>query len=327
MIIGGVGAIVITAAGSGYIGWRLGASRQEELSEVRTLRSKSTQFQFINPLIGLDDSEKKEIQELKDLKNEISDFIASYTQEGKIEALSVYFRDPLTGHWLGINEDASFLPGSLIKVPVMTAYFKKAEKNQEILSQKIYYGGNSSDQPLVPHPLVSSLARNKSYTVEELIAAMIQDSDNEALGLLLDNIDPEYLHEVFGDLGVTFPGTYTYTITPRSYSLFFRVLFNSTYLNRDYSEKALKLLTETTFDDGIVAGTGNNIVIAHKYGERGEYEDIRVVGVELSDCGIVYYPSHPYFLCIVAKGTNTDDLKFVIQKISSLVIQDIRQNY
>jgi hypothetical protein len=83
------------------------------------------------------------------------------------------------------------------------------------------------------------------------------------------------------------------------------------------SEKALSILSEVKFDKGLVAGTLNNITIAHKYGYAVLQENPRIV--ELSDCGIVYYPEKPYLLCVMAEGTDPEVTSTFIRDVASTI--------
>ena len=79
------------------------------------------------------------------------------------------------------------------------------------------------------------------------------------------------------------------------------------------SEKALDILSKTTFNDGLVAGVDKGITVSHKFGEYVGQQ------IELHDCGIIYYPENPYFLCIMTRGDNLDNLKDVIKNISGQI--------
>jgi hypothetical protein len=79
-----------------------------------------------------------------------------------------------------------------------------------------------------------------------------------------------------------------------------------------------ELITE--FDQGIVAGVPKGVTIAHKFGERevvGEPEK------QLHDCGIVYYPKHPYLICIMTRGSDFEKLAQGIRELSELVYKEI----
>jgi beta-lactamase class A len=108
-------------------------------------------------------------------------------------------------------------------------------------------------------------------------------------------------------------------VSPRAYASFFRRLYNATFLTRELSERALDILSKTDFADGLRAGVPADVVVAHKFGERGIYEDGRVVGVELHDCGIVYAPAGPYLICVMTGGSDEKTLEAIICEISARV--------
>ena len=114
----------------------------------------------------------------------------------------------------------------------------------------------------------------------------------------------------------------------KTYAYFFRILYNATYLGHTYSEKALELLNNREFPDGIVAGVPENIPVAHKFGERTvESPEGIVTTEELHDCGIVYYPSKPYILCVMTKGTDIASLKEIIKTISKTVSDEVAAGF
>lgn len=77
--------------------------------------------------------------------------------------------------------------------------------------------------------------------------------------------------------------------------------------------------TRTT---GLVAQLPSSVKVAHKYGERGIYEDTQLTGIELHDCGIVYAPGSLYYLCVMTRGKDTSKLAKVISSISAAVYTD-----
>jgi beta-lactamase class A len=138
----------------------------------------------------------------------------------------------------------------------------------------------------------------------------------------------EVLSTLFADLGVkSSPNNPDYATT-QSYSLFLRVLYNATYLDRDYSEMLLQLLSQSDFSKGIEAGVPDGIRIAQKFGDaRIPNAQGQQIGVELQNCGIVYYPDHPYVLCVMTKGTTISVLESTISDISQIVDQAMEQRY
>lgn len=109
-------------------------------------------------------------------------------------------------------------------------------------------------------------------------------------------------------------------MSPRLYSRFYRVLYNSTYLSPSVSEQTLKFLTQKGFPGGLDAGVPDNILVAQKFGERTQNDASgNVVDRQLHDCGIVYYEDYPYFLCVMTKGQDFTKLQPIISGISKTV--------
>ena len=99
--------------------------------------------------------------------------------------------------------------------------------------------------------------------------------------------------------------------------------YNATYLSQEYSEKALKLLTEPDIP-GIRAGVPTTITVAQKFGERSVYDtNNNLTDRELHDCGIVYKPGSPYLLCVMSRGKDFDTMAKNISDLSALVYQNI----
>ena len=276
-------------------------------------------FEFINPLIGFEVLEKK-YGEYAALKNKIKLYLDSPDVSGKASDISIYFRNLETGDWMGIDQNQDYDPASLLKVPVMMFYLKLAELDPGILSQTYAYTKRDIDllRAIQRSDVDTRLIEGKQYAVQDLIREMIVRSDNVAKYLLIVN-SPSDFNEIYGDLGVQIhKDGHTYTISARTYSLFFRILYNSTFLNQEMSEKALKLLSEAEFKDGLVAGVASGVKVAHKFGQYTSADNGKVTSVEAHDCGIIYYPKSPYLLCVMTRGNDTNQLEGMIQQISRI---------
>ena len=69
------------------------------------------------------------------------------------------------------------------------------------------------------------------------------------------------------------------------------------------------------------------VTIAQKFGEHVFNTNGSPTGFDLSNCGIVYYPDRPYFLCVMTKGNDYQDLINTIQQISKTVYSAADNNY
>lgn len=261
---------------------------------------------------------------LKKVDAAIDTATALYIKEGKATSISVWVRDLEAKQTASNNENQRYAPASLLKLPLMIAYFKVAELDPALLGTKLPYTDtgqlNDSTQDIAPS---STLQVGQSYTVEQLIEDMVINSDNNAAAALLGHLDPSIFNNTLLDLGIEIPSTDNTMprdfVTAKSYASIFRTLYNSSYLNRDYSQKALDILSKTTFK-GIEAPLPPGTTVADKFGEREvDNPDGSVQVRELHDCGIVYKNSTPYTLCIMTQGKDFNDLQTVIENISKLV--------
>lgn len=285
---------------------------QDNFSEVR-----ASGYRYISPLLECELSEDSiKLTGLNSLQKDLTDYVEGQKKAGNIVDASVYFRDLNNGPWMGVNEHAPFSPASLLKLPVMMAYYKKSESVPEILTKKVKYDSKELllDQAVIP---TESIQFGKEYTIEELIRRMMIYSDNAALVLLEENIEPALIDKVTLDLGVETATVNTPEdfMSVKGYSGLFRILYNASYLEKDLSEKALEILSKTEFRNGIVAGVPQSIVVSHKFGERELANGVK----QLHDCGIVYRKGSPYLICIMTRGNNFIALEKVIAQISSKI--------
>ena len=294
---------------------------------VTPVRLDSDQYKFINPILFLRISKDLFSGEYSSLNDSLNSEISQDASSGKADSVSVYFNDLNNGHWTGINEDDKYVPSSMLKVVALMSVLNYSESNPSFLSEKIYYSGpDDSTQYYKPNDNLSP----GYYSAQNLINAMIVNSDNGAAEALVNNSE---INEGFNNLYSEFrlpDATSTEIIddtSPRAYSAVFRILYNGTSLSPNVDDQILSLLTKTNFTNGLVAGVPNNIQVAHKFGENTEADNNVVVGHELHDCGIVYYPNHPYLLCVMTRGKQFSDLESVISSVSKITYNFMQKKY
>lgn len=275
-----------------------------------------------NPLLECDLSGNRiASKRFEPLEGVLKGIIKEKTKQGILEHASVYYRSMNSARWAGINETETFAAASLIKVPLLFVYYRDADRTPAILGDSIVYDGSfdhSKEQNIKP----SHLLTVGTHTVEDLLHDMIAYSGNNSMDLLLARMQGDQVKAVSQDLGVTIQRSKIgdALFSSQDFSTFFRVLYNASYLSRDSSEKALALLTETDYRDGLVAGVPKEVTVAHKFGERivqkvAGQEDY----AELHDCGIVYDKTEPYFLCVMTRGKDLNQLSGVIRDLSTAV--------
>jgi len=273
-------------------------------------------FSLVNPLLSCGDFEFPSPKVTAKLKVDVEEYLQQSTKRGDIVRGAVYYRDLNSGPWFGINFMEQFTPGSLLKVPLLMSYYRQAEMRPSILEEKLTLTEDIHVEQLVPpeDPIVVG----GSYTIAELLEKMIADSDNNAAVLLFNAGDQKLFNSTFIDLGLTPPAPGAdYSVDVRTYSSFFRILYNATFLSPESSQRALEMLTKAKFKEGLVAGVPENIPMAHKFGER-ELDSAASLK-QLHDCGIVYMPKDPYLLCVMTQGRDLDVLGKTVARISKMV--------
>jgi beta-lactamase class A len=285
-------------------------------------------FRFIRASAASNGSGKNQAtKELKPFQYKVNEVIENIEKNGDASAVSVYFRDLNNGNWFGIREHDKFSPRSLLKVPIMIAYFKWAESSPRVLRRTLTFTGRGEgSNKNIDHP-TKELEPGKSYTVNDLIFRMIVYDDADSFSLLYARLPPGRLDKVFKDLYVEYdPKKLDDSLSLNAFAAYFRVLYNASYLSEEMSEKALRYLSKSSFRQGMAAGIPPNIEIACKQGERtitpasgGETPELQ----QIHEFGIIYHPNRPFLLGIMVRGTDTNRLTNAIRDITRLVYEEI----
>ncbi|MBI4092419.1 MAG: serine hydrolase [Candidatus Kerfeldbacteria bacterium] len=261
-----------------------------------------SQYSLLNPSAAL--IEKKDLlvnfQSLRDRLTEKYERRDDYL-------VSLYFEYLPTGANVSINKDEKIWPASLIKIPVAMAAMKKVDTNAWKLDNQLVILDDDKDSEfgeLYKQPTGTTM------TIEEFLRESLVNSDNTAHFVLLRNLDGSELEDVYTHLGMddiidalkqTPKGAEADNrITAKRYSIFFRSLYNATYLTPEYSNVFLNILKDASRED-LSAGLPSDVVFVHKTG-------IRIDERVWADSGIVYLPGRPYMLTVMIqqKGDAAD---------------------
>ncbi len=283
-------------------------------------------YKYIAPVLLCNTTPNQDYNKDTALTREIS----AYIDKMRENTVSVYYFELHSGgKWAGINENNNYAPASMLKVPTMLAVLKYADSHADFLSKEIYFDGSFDDNKAEYFKPQQVIKPYRSYTVDQLLMYTIAYSDNNATRLLNASIDQPSLEAIYVDLGIQLPADATENIdfmSARTYSFFLRVLYNSTYLSRGLSEKALALMTRSDFPQGLQAGIPTSVEVAEKFGERQVFTPNGTLSYrELHDCGIVYAPNNPYILCVMTQGQEFNSLVSTIQGISKIVYDNAQR--
>lgn len=280
-------------------------------NNVEKLASEKTiSYRFINPLqktiIDSNISEASAILHYGDLKPQVESEINKFNADRNV---GLFLQDIQTGAWLGINEREGFVPASLLKVPIAMAILKKVDRDE--IKQTDIIELTEDDLDKEAGTLYQKGAGAK-LTVREAIKIMILTSDNTAKNALKKQLNDAELNAVFAHVGI--PNPYQpqngQMVSPRGYSRIFKSLYFATFISADLSEKLLDLATDTQVESLISAGIPPEIQVSHKYGERPD---------EIADCGIIYHPKNPYFLCMMTHNMELPQAKSLITTVSKTI--------
>lgn len=310
---------------SGMALWNFSDRGDDPTDDSSSQVREMGKYRFVSPLLECEVSEASIRARNENFQNELASEIDRVKAEYGLSGSAAYFRDMNNGPAFGVDEAEKFFPASLLKVPVMMAFYRFSEKDPSVLSERIKFSSFKDIgrvQYVIPE---KTLVLEESYTIDELIRMMIVYSDNQAMALLLDHLPAEYMKDLFSILGfksesLDDPGL---MLTVKEYASFFRILFNSSYLSRENSEKALTLLSESGYGNGLVSGLPEGVRAAHKFGEFGTGQGVK----QLHDCGIVYFPEHPYLLCVMTRGERFHDLESAVSDISRFVYGKIDEQF
>lgn len=196
---------------------------------------------------------------------------------------------------------------SLIKLPTLVSLYMEAEAGNIDLETR--YSLRQSDKL----PGAGSLASKPAGTIityRDLARYMGKESDNTAFGIIRRILGDGKINQAISQIGMKKTSLSDNETTPEDIGLFFKKLWNKEIVSAKAKDEILGYLTDTTYEDWIVAGIPKDIKVAHKYGR-----EVHVV----NDAGIVLSES-PFVLVIMSEG--------IIEKEADELIPEIaRQLY
>lgn len=256
------------------------------LQELPKAINKVKQFSYLSPRVTSDSTSDILIDFLP-LRKRLLAVTKSYAQ-----TFAYHFVYLPTGSTLGLNGDVSFSAASLIKLPVVMAYFHQKERLQQNSDKTVMITTDDIDSGY--GELWKKGPGTKINLFDAVKMALIQ-SDNTAVMVLAHNVAKEDFDAVYEGLDIDFKQVDNEAIiTAQQYGYILKSLYFSSVLTQKDSQLILSLLTQSNYNDKLVAGVPAGIVVAHKVGQLTDQL--------FQDCGIVYLPKRPYMLCMVSRS-------------------------
>lgn len=316
------------------VGVLVGIAVREMILKIQKRQDKSAyverregQQNYINPLLACDVADDVlSNPEIIPFKEKIEYFLSTRMVKSSGARVSVYYRELNDGYWFSIGNSEKFIPASMRKVPLMIALLKQAETETDLLERSVTFDLSNDynlNQNFKPSKI---LVFGNKYTIRDLIYRMIVYSDNNAFTYLTKIVDPGQLDRVYSNLRLLNPreARDDEFLSVQTYESFFRILYNASYVNRGASDWALDVLSKSEFKTGLVSGVPASVKVSHKFGEKS---DASKGIVQLHDCGIIYYPKHPYLLCVMSSGPNFELLDEVIAEISRISFKEVDRQH
>jgi beta-lactamase class A len=282
-------------------------------SQVSDMRA---QYPLLNPALALLGKENM-IVDFQTLR----DSLTNTYQTRDDYLVSIYFEYLPTGANISINKDEKVWPASLIKIPVAMAAMKKVEEKKWKLDNELVIMDEDKDTEygeLYKQPTGTTL------TIENFLKESLINSDNTAHFVLLRNLEGEELEHVYTHLGLDDiidalkkapkkEAQEDNRITAKRYTIFFRSLYNATFLTPEYSQMFLGIL-EHAPKELLSKGIPDDVTFVHKTG-------IRVDEAVRADAGIVYVPGRPYLITVMIqkkdkKHFNEEEVSVLFKNIS-----------
>lgn len=212
------------------------------------------------------------------------------------DTFAFYFEYLPSGTSIGVNEKVEFSAASLIKLPVVMAYFHQRENAPlQLTETRVIIQEKEIDKGF---GTLWQKGAGVEITLEEAVRLALVESDNTAALVLADHVAKEHFNEVYEglDIDLTLKDNRA-IITVKQYVSILKALYFSAVLSKKSSQEILDLLTKTKFSDKLPAGVDKDIPVAHKIGI------LEIEGGDLyQDCGIVYVPQRPYILCMFSQS-------------------------
>lgn len=283
-------------------------------------------YKLLNPSAALIDK-RNLIVDFQDLRNSLR---GKY-ENRKDYTIAIYFEYIPTGANITVNNDARIWPASLIKIPVAMAIAKKLEKGVWQKTNELVILDEDKDNEfgeLYKQPTGTTLP------IERVMYESLVNSDNTAHFMLLRNLDASELEDVYTHIGLDDvidalkrspkEEEQDNRITAKRYTIFFRSLYNATYLNPDYSEWFLGILKNAP-KEFLNLGLPEDILFVHKTG-------IRIDEKVWADSGIVYIPGRPYLVTVMiqrkAEGMpDEQEIKSLFKEISEEIYHYVSKAY
>jgi beta-lactamase class A len=238
-------------------------------------------------------------------------------------AIALDVLDLNSGYHTGFNAGASMPAASTIKVPVMVSVFEQLAEGRFDLNRRVTL--QASDKDYGSGDLCDAPA-GESFAVSELLAKMIDISDNTATNMLIRLVGRRNINHRMADLGLarTHLADYirtegwsirrTLRTSPADLVHLLSLMARGELVDAWSSNEMISLLEDDRINTLLPEPLPDNVAIAHKTGSLFD---------TLNDAGIVYAEDAPYVIAVMTTALPSQDLgRSFIHTVSRLAYSD-----
>ncbi len=246
---------------------------------------------------------------------------------GVSDNVSIYFKDLKTPREIGIDSVRSWIPASTIKSFLILEAFRQRQLGVINFDDQVTISADN----VVPTELETDdfpkLREGTVAPIGQLVAAMIEQSDNTAYNTLLDILDRRNINQTLRNLGITETvvgqklnldanqapkdeqtlGYQLNTTTAKDLASFFNLLYDKKVPN---SDEILAIFEKQKINNMIPAFLPKDTLVAHK---TGDWAPI------YHDGGLIFKQNNPFVISIF---TNSNDPTIVAKLAEVAYFQD-----
>jgi beta-lactamase class A len=243
--------------------------------------------------------------------------LASVHSRYPVVSPGLFILDLSTGDYADLSGGKAFPAASVIKLPILMAFFQDVDAGKVSLSEKLVMrpnlmaSGSGNMQDLAPW---------SSYSAKYTVGKMIETSDNTATNMIIKRLGgARVLNQRFRSWGLQDTAirnwlpdlSGTNTVSAHDLTLILTKLAKGNLLSAQSQAQAIAILKTCHTRSLLVPGIGPGAEIAHKTGD---------IGFAIGDAGIVYMPNGKQYIAAVMLRRPYDDPRGrdYVQSISRL---------
>lgn len=221
---------------------------------------------------------------------------------------SIYVKQLSTRETAGINPDTRMYAASIAKLATLYYVEEKIQDGSVKMDDKLKYTADVNTFAKAYNPSgsgkISKTADNKDYSIEDLLKAVCQNSDNVATNILGYYVAKQYGDHFTSDISA---------ITNTNFDMKTREMSSKTaadLMEAIYQQngEVISYLSSTAFDNARIS-KDINVQVAHKIGDAYDYRhDVAIV-----------YADQPFILSIFTNNASYDDISNIANDVYNIL--------